>query len=102
MRKVAPPTQNVWPCANALDEKYHHAELHPLANVNPDPIICVKQFIDGCPSQVRGMLPAEQQGIDTKPTRKVLKVEEPQARKAGQIFDNVDAVVAKLKEIRAK
>ncbi|KNZ62616.1 electron transfer flavoprotein beta subunit [Puccinia sorghi] len=57
MRKEAPPTQNAWPCANALDEKYHHAELHPLANANPNLIICGKQFIDGCPSQVGGMLP---------------------------------------------
>ncbi|KNZ43836.1 electron transfer flavoprotein beta subunit, partial [Puccinia sorghi] len=31
-----------------------------------------------------------------------LKVEEPPAQKAGQIFDNVHAVVAKLKEIGAR
>ncbi|KNZ58764.1 electron transfer flavoprotein beta subunit [Puccinia sorghi] len=97
------------PCAR---RHHHHAELHPIANVNPNPIICGKQFIDGCPSQVRGMLPGllirslaqliSKQGIDTKPTLKVFKVEEPLVRKAGQIFDNVDAVVAKLKEIGAK
>lgn len=44
---------------------------------------------------------AEQLGIDIKPTLKVLKVEEPPARKGGQKFDDVDAVVAKLKEIGA-
>ncbi|PLW25410.1 hypothetical protein PCANC_10231 [Puccinia coronata f. sp. avenae] len=44
---------------------------------------------------------AEQLGINTQPTLKVLKVEEPPARKGGQKVADVDAMVEKLKELGA-
>ena len=44
---------------------------------------------------------AEILGIGTKPMLQVLNVEEPPAQKWGSKFDNVDAVVTKLKEIGA-
>lgn len=37
-------------------------------------------------------------GVDTTPTLKILKVQEPPVRKAGEIVEDVDTLIAKLKE----
>ncbi|KAH9472931.1 hypothetical protein Pst134EA_000017 [Puccinia striiformis f. sp. tritici] len=44
---------------------------------------------------------AEELGIETRPTLKILKVEEPPVRKGGQKVQTVDEMVDKLKEVGA-